>query len=150
MSISVNRVVTIATPLVFAPLAGAVTAYAAKHAPGVEIDQGQLQAVFIAGATIALAKSGLWLHGWQEYEKRQELLPAGAFDPAGAGEAAEASGDLADEGELDGDEPADVDHDADATAADDDDFADEDGDDLLAEMEAAFADDAHAVPADKA
>ena len=75
MNVSPNRVVAIATPLVFAPLAGTVAALAAKYAPGLEIDQGQLVAVFIAGATIAFAKAGLWLKGWQDYEKRQEAIP---------------------------------------------------------------------------
>ena len=78
MSTSPNRMVAIATPLVFAPLAGAITALAAKHAPGLEIDQGQLEAIFIAGATIALAKSGLWLKGWQDYEKREQANQAAA------------------------------------------------------------------------
>jgi hypothetical protein len=82
--------VAIATPLVFAPLAGAVTALAAKHAPGLEIDQGQLQAIFIAGATIAFAKSGLWLKGWQDYEKREQAGRAAvaefADDPYAAGD----------------------------------------------------------------
>ncbi|MDP8907990.1 MAG: hypothetical protein M3N47_02485 [Chloroflexota bacterium] len=74
MNVSPNRVVAIATPLLFAPLAGTVAALAAKYAPGLEIDQGQLEAVFIAGATIAVAKAGLWLKGWQDYEKRQEAM----------------------------------------------------------------------------
>jgi len=82
--------VAIATPLVFAPLAGAITALAAKHAPGLEIDEGQLEAIFIAGATIALAKSGLWLKGWQDYEKREQAGRAAvaevADDPYAAGD----------------------------------------------------------------
>lgn len=90
MNTSPNRMVAIATPLVFAPLAGAVTALAAKHAPGLEIDQGQLQAIFIAGATIAFAKSGLWLKGWQDYEKREQAGRAAvaelADDPYAAGD----------------------------------------------------------------
>lgn len=83
MNASPNRVVAIATPLVFAPLAGAVTALAAKYAPGLDIEQGQLEAVFIAGATIAVAKAALWLKGWQDYEKRQEVMAtAGLADVA--------------------------------------------------------------------
>lgn len=96
MNTSPNRMVAIATPLVFAPLAGAVTALAAKHAPGLEIDQGQLQAIFIAGATIAFAKSGLWLKGWQDYEKREQAERVAvvefADDPYAAGD-----GELIDE-----------------------------------------------------
>ena len=90
MNTSPNRMVAIATPLVFAPLAGAITALAAKHAPGLEIDEGQLQAIFIAGATIAFAKSGLWLKGWQDYEKREQAGRAAvaevADDPYAAGD----------------------------------------------------------------
>jgi hypothetical protein len=60
--------VAIATPLVFAPLAGAI----------------------IAGATIAFAKSGLWLKGWQDYEKREQAGRAAvaefADDPYAAGD----------------------------------------------------------------
>ncbi len=82
MNVSPNRVVAIATPLVFAPLAGTVAALAAKYAPGLEIDQSQLEAVFIAGATIAFAKAGLWLKGWQDYEKRQEAMRPAAIESA--------------------------------------------------------------------
>lgn len=82
MNASPNRVVAIATPLVFAPLAGAVAALAARYAPGLDIDEGQLVAVFIAGATIAFAKAGLWLKGWQDYEKHQEALHAANFTSA--------------------------------------------------------------------
>jgi hypothetical protein len=66
-----NRLVALATPLVFAPLAGAVTAWLAEHFPGIQIDQSALEAVFIAGALIALAPAAQWLHGWQKYEARQ-------------------------------------------------------------------------------
>lgn len=82
MNTSPNRLVAIATPLVFAPLAGTITALAAKYAPGLDIDQGQLEAIFIAGATIAFAKSGLWLKGWQEHEKRQDEAQAAAAHAA--------------------------------------------------------------------
>jgi hypothetical protein len=74
-----NQLVVALTPVVFAPLAGAVSVWAAKNA-GVDIDQSSLQAVFIAGATIAFAKAGLWLKGWQEYEKRQPV--AASASPA--------------------------------------------------------------------
>ena len=82
MSMSPNRMVAVATPLVFAPLAGAITALAAQYAPGLDIDSGQLEAIFIAGATIAFAKAGLWMKGWQDYEKRQEATHVVASDAA--------------------------------------------------------------------
>jgi hypothetical protein len=75
MSIAPNRLVVLATPVIFAPLAGAVSVWAAKTA-GVDIDADSLQAVFIAGATIAFAKAGLWLKGWQDWEKRAAVTEA--------------------------------------------------------------------------
>ena len=50
-----NRIVAVLTPLVFAPAAGAIAAWAAKHAPGVSISQVDLTNVFIAGALASLA-----------------------------------------------------------------------------------------------
>jgi hypothetical protein len=67
---SPNRVVAVATPLIFAPLAGAVTAWLAEHFPGFSVDQNALEEIFIAGALIALAPAAQWLHGWQKYEAR--------------------------------------------------------------------------------
>jgi hypothetical protein len=69
-----NRIVALLTPLVFAPLAGAVAAWLAEHFPGVDVDQGSLQQIFIAGALIALAPAAQWLHGWQKHEARQAEL----------------------------------------------------------------------------
>ena len=66
-----NRVVAILTPLVFAPLAGAVAAWLAKHVPGANVSQSDLQEIFIGGALIAVAPALQWLHGWQKYEARQ-------------------------------------------------------------------------------
>jgi len=64
-----NRIVAVLTPLVFAPLAGAIAAGVAKY--GISVDDDQVQAIFIAGATIALAKSAQWTKGWQAFEQRQ-------------------------------------------------------------------------------
>jgi hypothetical protein len=66
-----NRVVAVLTPLVFAPMAGAISAWLAEHFPGFDVPPDKLQAVFIAGALIALAPAAQWLHGWQKYEARQ-------------------------------------------------------------------------------
>jgi hypothetical protein len=68
---SPNRVVAVATPLDFAPLAGAVSAWLAAHFPGFNVDQSSLEEIFIAGALIALAPAAQWLHGWQKFEARQ-------------------------------------------------------------------------------
>src|SRR5690349_4580702 len=77
MSFAPNRVVAFLTPLVFAPVAGAVSVWAAQHA-GVDIDATSLQAVFIAGAGIAFGKAALWLKGWQDWEKSDAAAAAAA------------------------------------------------------------------------
>ena len=104
-----NRVVAVVTPLVFAPLAGALSAWLAEHFPGFNVPQDQLEKVFIAGALIALAPAAQWLHGWQKYEARQadsakasvedEQPAPQAFDEAEADELAELE-DLAELDEL--------------------------------------------------
>jgi hypothetical protein len=66
-----NRAVALLTPILFAPLAGAVSAWAATHIPGVDLPPDQVQAAFIAGALIAFGKAAQWLHGWQAYEARE-------------------------------------------------------------------------------
>ena len=68
---SPNRIVALLTPLVFAPAAGAVSAWLATHFPGVDVSQSDIQAIFIGGALIALAPAVQWLHGWQKYEARE-------------------------------------------------------------------------------
>jgi hypothetical protein len=68
---TLNRFVALLTPIVFAPAAGYAASWLAKHAPGVDIKQSDLQAIFIAGALIGLAPAAQWLHGWQKYEARQ-------------------------------------------------------------------------------
>jgi len=76
-----NQMVAALTPVVFAPVAGVISVWAAKNA-GVDIDESSLQAIFIAGATLATAKAALWLKGWQEYEKRMGVAPAQVSRPA--------------------------------------------------------------------
>ena len=112
---SPNRVVALLTPLVFAPLAGAVAAWLAKHAPGVEVDKDDLQQIFIAGALVGLAPAAQWLHGWQKWEARQastdaamEIATASAavagvaaeFEPPAADEEFDEQLDEADEFDL--------------------------------------------------
>ena len=95
---SPNRVVAVATPLIFAPLAGAVTAWLAEHFPGFNVDQDALEEIFIAGALIALAPAAQWLHGWQKYEARQATA---ATESTGSEEpAAPAGGEPDDVAEL--------------------------------------------------
>jgi hypothetical protein len=88
-----NRIVAVLTPLVFAPAAGAVSAWVAKHAPGVDLSTQELTNIFIAGALVALAPAAQWLHGWQKYEQREaeteRAVAVAAAAPAPVYEAAE-------------------------------------------------------------
>ena len=96
MKVPANRAVAILTPAVFAPAAGAISVFAAKKA-GMEIDENQITAIFIAGATIAFGKASLWLKGWQDFEKNQSTMPADAFTAADDVEALDVSGVLPDD-----------------------------------------------------
>lgn len=80
MTITPGRLVAILTPVLFAPLAGSICVLAARYLPGVDIDQGRLQAIFITGATIAFGKAAIWLKGWQDWEKRQADAPGDVVD----------------------------------------------------------------------
>jgi hypothetical protein len=77
---SPNRIVAFLTPLVFAPLAGVISTWAAENLPGVNVPPNAVEEIFIAGALIALAPAAQWLHGWQKYEQQREanLAIAGA------------------------------------------------------------------------
>jgi hypothetical protein len=143
MTITPGRLVAILTPVLFAPLAGSISVLAARYLPGVDIDQGSLQAIFIAGATIAFGKAALWLKGWQDWEKRQEGAPVADVDLPVHDEAAE-SGEDFDEGPvlaaspLDEEDPVDEE---DPLDAEEPDFDDSDLDDLLAAPAAAGNED---------
>ena len=80
MTFTPNRLVAVLTPLVFAPLAGSIAVLAARYLPGVDVDQGSLQAIFITGSTIAFGKAALWLKGWQDWEKHQADAPGDDVD----------------------------------------------------------------------
>jgi len=103
-----NRVVATITPLIFAPLAGAISALAAKHFPGVDVPASSLEEIFIAGALIAFGKAAQWTQGWQKWEAReaQREEAAQALDAREADIAAREA-ELA----LDGGEPVDADED---------------------------------------
>lgn len=124
MTFTPGRLVATLTPLVFAPLAGAISVLIAEHAPGLDIDSDQLQQIFIAGALIAFGKAGLWLKGWQDYEKTQEIGPADVLNDVGL----EASMDVEPEdAAVDLDEEAAL---ADGIDPDEDDVDDDDGEPL--------------------
>ena len=136
MNITPNRSVAVLTPILFAPLAGAISVLVARYMPGVDIDKGSLEAVFITGATIAFAKAGLWLKGWQDHEKRHDIVAPAVPDAMDALPNLDAGDDLdlavdADLDDNDDDVVADTD-------AGDDDFdldADLGDDDLQADGE---------------
>lgn len=65
-----NRIVALVTP-VAALAAGACATWLAQHFPGIDINQGSLQSIFVAGAVVALAPAAQWLHGWQKHEARE-------------------------------------------------------------------------------
>lgn len=123
MTFTPGRLVATLTPLVFAPLAGAISVLIAEHAPGLDIDSDQLQQIFIAGALIAFGKAGLWLKGWQDYEKTQEAGPADVLNDV----ALEASMDVEPQDAVDLDEEAAL---ADGMDPDEDDVDDDDGEPL--------------------
>jgi hypothetical protein len=96
-----NRTVAALTPVIFAPLAGAISVLAAKYFPGVDIPSGSVEAIFIAGATIAFAKAGLWLKGWQEYEKREVDMAPDAGGEIDLGDDLDEAPDVGDGPDLD-------------------------------------------------
>lgn len=114
MLVNPNRTVAALTPLVFAPAAGAISALAAKH--GLDIDGAELSAIFVTGATIAFAKAGLWMKGWQAYEKREldaRDAPVGALAFVDGAETAAVDSDDDDEADVEfdidtDDDPIDV------------------------------------------
>ena len=73
-----NRIVALLTPLVFAPLAGVITTWAAENLPGVTVPRESIEEIFIAGALIALAPAAQWLHGWQKYEQGKQTADLAA------------------------------------------------------------------------
>lgn len=99
---SLNRIVALLTPLVFAPLAGVISTWAADNLPGVNVPTSAVEEIFIAGALIALAPAAQWLHGWQKWEARKDGELAVAAAAVTAATAAETlppptEPDLADE-----------------------------------------------------
>lgn len=73
-----NRIVALLTPLVFAPLAGVITTWAAENLPGVTVPRESIEEIFIAGALIALAPAAQWLHGWQKWEQGKQAADLAA------------------------------------------------------------------------
>ncbi len=134
-----NRIVAFLTPIAFAPLAGAISAWVAENAPGLDLSEERLTSIFIAGALVALAPALQWLHGWQKYEQREaeaeqavELANSEAAAAALSGPAVELEAD------ADFEEEADEDHaldELDALEDDDEGELEESEDPLVGEEE---------------
>jgi hypothetical protein len=93
-----NRIVAVLTPLVFAPLSGAVATWIADRVPGIEITDTELTGIFVGGALIALAPALQWLHGWQKFEAREaEIQRAVEVAHASAAPAALSASEVDDE-----------------------------------------------------
>jgi hypothetical protein len=67
--VTISRLVALLTP-VFAGLSGWIATLAAQYLPGAPtLDQGELTAVFIAGATTAAGAALKWLDGRSKHER---------------------------------------------------------------------------------
>lgn len=65
-----NRIVLLATPIV-APAAGWLATQIAKYAPGLDISEGQLNEIFLAGIGVVVAAAAQFIHGYQKHEARE-------------------------------------------------------------------------------
>jgi hypothetical protein len=88
-----NRIVALFTPII-AVAAGGVATWLADNV-GLNVDQGELQAVFVAGLLAVLAPAAQWLHGNQRWERYQQDLDQAALQADT--EAAARAGDAGEE-----------------------------------------------------
>jgi hypothetical protein len=63
-----NRIAVLLTPLVFVPVAGAVSAWLAENFPGVTFSSDVVVGFAAAGALSALTTAYKWIDGWQSDE----------------------------------------------------------------------------------
>lgn len=67
----VNRLVALATPLVFVPISAWFSGYVAKHFPGLPaFSSAQITGIMVAGSVAALTAGYKFLDGWQKHEQR--------------------------------------------------------------------------------
>jgi len=135
---TLNRLVVLLTPLVFAPAAGWAASAVARYAPGIDVSQDDIQKIFIAGALIALAPAAQWLSGWQKHEARQaaaeQAVETGLAGGGNAPTVAQPPDAASDPAALDGgDGGGDVDALAELDEFGEDDLEDDDLDSLLAD-----------------
>lgn len=74
-----NRIVALLTP-VLAVAAGAASTWLADNVSGLEIEAGQLEAIFVAGLAAVLAPAAQFLHGGQKYERHEQELEREALE----------------------------------------------------------------------
>lgn len=78
---TLNRVVVLLTP-VFAGLSGYVVQWIANHFPGTPgLDQGELTALFVAGATAGLSAALAWIHGHHQDEQAKAFVAQVPAEP---------------------------------------------------------------------
>jgi hypothetical protein len=74
-----NRIVALLTPAI-AVAAGAVSTWLADNVSGLDLEAGQLEAIFVAALAAVLAPAAQFLHGWQKYERHEEELEREALE----------------------------------------------------------------------
>jgi hypothetical protein len=124
-----NRMVALLTPVVALGAGGAATWLADNL--GIQVDPGELQAIFVAAIIAVLAPAAQWLYGSQKFERHQAELEQLALkaDMKAAEQASEVEMDATtgayededDDGEYDDDDGYDDEY----AAADDDDYDDD-------------------------
>jgi hypothetical protein len=71
----INRVVVLLTPI-FASISGLIAAQVGEWLPGTSLDESEITALFVTGATAAVAAAYKWIDGWQKHEQSEALLDA--------------------------------------------------------------------------
>jgi hypothetical protein len=77
----INRVVVLLTP-VFASVSGLLATQIGEWIPGANLDEAEITALFVTGATAALAAAYKWVDGWQKHEASEAIL--GSVPPDGS------------------------------------------------------------------
>jgi hypothetical protein len=136
-----NRMVALLTPVVALGAGGAATWLADNL--GIQVDPGELQAIFVAAIIAVLAPAAQWLYGSQKFERHQAELEQLALkaDTESAALASEVEMEAATgvyEDEDDDGEYDDDDYDGEYAAVDDDDDYDDDYESAREEQPAAY------------
>lgn len=97
-----NRVVVLLSPF-FAGVSAWIVTRVAEFMPGVNLDETELTALFIAAFLAAAEMARQWLKGWQKHEENEVILEVNGLAESSAGEANRER--AAEEGGLDLPEP---------------------------------------------